>query len=270
MKAQINQREVEYRIEGETGPQQAQVLLADAVDLTAGTAWAAQGYTVAPFLSVDEQRQLQQGLEALVREALSNAGRPVAPDFPVNQYHQIVGDDRDLHLAVIHQTKEYRQERLPVPSALLEARVSELCGRPVRALNPWDGERFFHLRIVRPNRADNNPLHRDVWLPDYRDCLNIYVPVTGSTPDSSLTLVPGSHWWPENRTERTRGGAVYNGVAFTVPAVTAAAEPLEIIRPNPGPDEVLVFSPYLLHGGAVNLNPDETRISLEMRFWSAE
>ena len=38
-------------------------------------------------------------------------------------------------------------------------------------------------------------------------------------------------------------------------------------RPDPNPDEVLVFSPYLIHGGAVNLNEDMTRVSLEMRLW---
>jgi ectoine hydroxylase-related dioxygenase (phytanoyl-CoA dioxygenase family) len=54
-----------------------------------------------------------------------------------------------------------------------------------------------------------------------------------------------------------------------VPGVLGSAEPLDIIRPNPEPSEVLLFSPYLLHGGAVNLNEDETRISLEMRFWGA-
>jgi Phytanoyl-CoA dioxygenase (PhyH) len=270
MKARINEHTVEYRIEGETGAPEPRVMLAQAIDLTAGTPWAAPGYTVAPFLAHDEQLALRRGLENLVREFLAAAGRPVPADFDVSQYHQLVGDDRNLHLAVVDQIKEIRQERLPLPAAVLEARVAELCGRPVQALNPWDGERFFHLRIVRPHRADNNPLHRDVWLPDYRDCVNIYVPVAGSTPDSSLTLVPGSHWWPENRTERTQDGAVYNGVRFTVPAVKGAAEPLNIIRPNPGPEEVLLFSPYLLHGGAVNLNPDATRISLEMRFWPAD
>ncbi|GAA4392272.1 phytanoyl-CoA dioxygenase family protein [Hymenobacter koreensis] len=269
MKAKINERTVEYHIEGETNQADSRVLLAEAIDLTAGTPWAAEGYTVAEFLPPAEQQQLQTGLQVLLREFLAVAGRPVSADFDVSQYHQLIGDDKELHLAVVNQIKEIRQERLPLPAALLEARVSELCGRPVQALNPWDGERFFHLRVVRPNRADNNPLHRDVWLPDYRDCVNIYVPIAGSTADSSLTLVPGSHWWPENRTERTQNGAVYNGVTFTVPAVKGAAEPLNIIRPNPGPDEVLLFSPYLLHGGAVNLNPDATRVSLEMRFWSA-
>lgn len=270
MQVRINQQDFTYNVQGEPGLTDGRVLLAADDDLTAGTAWAAAGYTVANFLPPAEQAALREGLAQLVRQALADAGRPVPADFDVAHYHRVVGDDKALHLAVVNRTKEFRQaEALPLPAALLEQRVSELCGRPVQALNPWDGERFFHLRLIRPGRADNNPLHRDVWLPDYRNCVNIYVPVAGSTAQSSLTLVPGSHHWPENRTLRTAGGAVSNGVTFTVPGVLGSAEPLDIIRPNPAPSEVLLFSPYLLHGGAVNLNEDETRISLEMRFWAA-
>ncbi len=270
MQVNINQQPFTYDVQGEAGRPDGRVLLATDDDLTVATTWAAQGYTVAEFLPAAEQAALREGLARLVRRALVDVGCPVPAGFDVAHYHQVVGDDRDLHLAVVNRTKEYQQAGfLPLPVALLEQRVGELCGRPVQALNPWDGERFFHLRIIRPGRADNNPLHRDVWLPDYHNCLNIYVPVAGSTAQSSLTLVPGSHHWPENRTLRTAGGAVSNGVRFTVPGVLGSAEPLDIIRPNPKPGEVLLFSPYLLHGGAVNLNEDETRISLEMRFWAA-
>jgi hypothetical protein len=270
MQVNINQKPFTYDVQGEAGLTDDCVLLASDDDLTASTTWAAEGYTVADFLPAAEQAALREGLAQLVRQALADAGRPVSADFDVAHYHRVVGDDRALHLAVVNRTKEYQQAAfLPLPATLLEAQVGALCGRPVQALNPWDGERFFHLRLVRPGRADNNPLHRDVWLPDYHNCLNIYVPVAGSTAQSSLTLVPGSHHWPENRTLRTAGGAVSNGVRFTVPGVLGSAEPLDIIRPNPGPGEVLLFSPYLLHGGAVNLNEDETRISLEMRFWPA-
>lgn len=269
MKVNVNQQVVTYQIEGESNPSNDQVLLASSLDLTAGTPWAGAGYIVAPFLAQAEQQQLQTGLADLVREALATAGLPVAPDFPVSCYHDLVGDDQARHLAVVNLTKQYALDRLPVPVALLEARVGQLCGRPVQAYNPFDEARIFHLRIVRPGRTDNNPLHRDVWLPDYDDCVNIYVPVAGSTPESSLTLIPGSHWWPESQTERTLGGAVYNGATYTVPGVKGTAERLQLIRPNPSADEVLLFSPYLLHGGAVNLNQDATRISLEMRFWQA-
>jgi hypothetical protein len=270
MKVNINNKAVEYRIEGDADAPDEQVMLASAIDLSAGTAWAADGYTVADFLAEPELHTLQSGLHGLVREFMRNAGVAVADDFDIGQYHHAVGEANELHLAVINQIKEISQELLPLPARYLEERVSELCGRPVQAFNPWDQGRWFHLRIVRPNRPDNNPMHRDVWLPDYRDCINIYAPLAGSTENSSLTLVPGSHWWPESRVVRTRGGAVYNGVAFTVPAVKESEEPLRIIRPNPGPNEVLLFSPYLLHGGAVNLNPDTTRVSLEMRFWPVE
>ena len=265
----LNGQRVAYQVEGAaSSTADAQVLLAQATDLTARAAWAEAGYAVVPGLPAPIQQMLQAGLAELLREALRAAGCSVAPDFDITHYHHAVGDDPARHLAVIAQTKSYDLSRLPIAPALLEGLVSAACGQPVRAHNPHAREAVFHLRIVRPNRADQNPLHRDAWLPRYHDALNIYLPVAGSTARSSLTLVPGSHHWPENMVERTEGGAIYHGVLYTVPGVLRPVRPLQIIRPNPGPDEVLVFSPYLLHGAAANLNDDATRISLEMRFWA--
>ena len=265
----LNGQRVAYQVEGAaSSTADAQVLLAQATDLTARAAWAEAGYAVVPGLPAPVQQMLQAGLAELLREALRAAGCSVAPDFDITHYHHAVGDDPARHLAVIAQTKSYDLSRLPIAPALLEGLVSAACGQPVRAHNPHAREAVFHLRIVRPNRADQNPLHRDAWLPRYHDALNIYLPVAGSTARSSLTLVPGSHHWPENMVERTEGGAIYHGVLYTVPGVLRPVRPLQIIRPNPGPDEVLVFSPYLLHGAAANLNDDATRISLEMRFWA--
>ncbi len=266
----LNGQAVPYRVEGASGaPNDNQVLLAADHDLTALAPWAAAGYAVLPGLPAPYQTALQAGLADLFRAALRTAGIPVAADFDITRYHHVVGDDPARHLAVIAQTKAYEQSRFPIPLEVLEAHLSAACGQPVRAYNHHADERVFHLRVVRPGRADHNPLHRDVWLPEYRDGLNIYLPVAGSTARSSLTLVPGSHHWPENAVERTLGGAIYHGVPYTVPGVLRPARPLDLIRPNPGPDEVLVFSPYLLHGAAANLNEDATRVSLEMRFWKA-
>jgi hypothetical protein len=266
----LNGQSVAYRVEGaRNAAPDEQVLLAHATDLSARAPWAEVGYAVVPGLAAPVQQQLQEGLAELLRAALRVAGCPVAPDFDITQYHHAVGDDAARHLAVIAQTKAYDLARLPIAATLLEDLVSAACGQPVRAYNPNVPEAVFHLRIVRPQRADHNPLHRDAWLPRYQDALNIYLPVAGSTVRSSLTLVPGSHHWPENAVERTAGGAIYHGVPYTVPGVLRPARPLDIIRPNPGPEEVLVFSPYLLHGAAANLNENETRVSLEMRFWAA-
>ena len=265
----LNGQAVPYRVEGTPGADDKQVLLASGHDLTAQAAWAAEGYAVLPGLPAPSHAELQAGLAQLLREAMRKAGCSVADDFDITQYHRAIGDDTALHLAVIAQTKEFQHRQFPVSLPVLEQYLSVACNQPVSAYNYHIDERVFHLRIVRPGRADHNPLHRDVWLPEYRDGLNIYLPVAGSTDRSSLTLVPGSHHWPENAVERTEGGAIYHGVPYTVPGVLRPARPLNIIRPNPGPDEVLVFSPYLLHGAAANLNEDATRVSLEMRFWKA-
>lgn len=62
-------------------------------------------------------------------------------------------------------------------------------------------------------------------------------------------------------------GARVDDRVFTVPSVVSATRPLTMMRPSPGPNELLVFSPYLIHGGAFNQQKDLTRVSLEMRFW---
>lgn len=268
MKARIQQQQVEYHVEGESQPAETHVLLANDVDLTAGQPWSAAGYTVEPFLSPAENATLRAGLAEKVRAALRQVGHHVPPEWPVEQYHALIGDNQERHLAVVNFTKEYCLNELPVPVAQIEQRVSALCGRAVRVHNPHNGQQAFHLRLARPGSTDNNPLHRDAWLDRLRDGLNLYFPVAGSTAHSSLTLVPGSHRWPESRTERTASGAIYNGTRYSVPALKDSVEPLELVRPNPAADEVLLFSPYLLHGGALNLNADATRISLEMRFWA--
>ena len=237
-------------------------------DLTEATSWAEAGYHVAPWLDKEHDRTFEQGVRRLFQRFLQRVGVTVDRGMNLEHYHRYIRHDDALHLAVVEQAKWLDTGDFPGGARAAERRVSELCGVPVRAVNPHNGERAFHFRIVRPQRPDHNPFHRDVWLPEYHDAINIYVPLAGSNERSSLTLVPGSHRWSEATVERTRGGALVDGVQYNVPAVTASQPPLRPIRPNPACSEVLIFSPYLLHGGAVNLNEDLTRISLEMRFWA--
>lgn len=157
MPIRIQQQEVDYHIEGESQPADDRVLLVTDTDLTAGQPWSVAGYVVAPFLTATENAILREGLAEKVRAALRATGSHVAADWPVEQYHRVVGDDQERHLAVVQHTKEYPLEALPLPVALLEARVSALCGRPVRAHNPHIDRGAFHLRLARPGRTDNNP-----------------------------------------------------------------------------------------------------------------
>lgn len=236
-------------------------------DLTKGTEWHSKGYNINKFLSEDRFNDFMQGTCSIFQSALQNADVPCPLQFDLSQYHLLIDNDYDVHLKVLEHTKLLHIDDFPISIKEVEERVSALCQVTVHAVNPFNSDRVFHYRVVRPQSNDNNPLHRDVWLEEYQDCINLYVPICGSNELSSLTLVPGSHLWSEDTIKRTLAGANVNGVQFNVPAVTETKNPLDIIRPNPGQNEVLIFSPYLLHGGANNLNTDVTRVSLELRLW---
>ncbi|MDF9800913.1 hypothetical protein OKW21_006176 [Catalinimonas alkaloidigena] len=254
-------------IEGKKSFGEAITLLQQGDDLTANTHWKHEGYHIDAFFSRERYASFYEGVHSLFQKFLRNIGIQIHDKAPLSDYHLYIKNKYDLHLAVVDQAKLLQIEEFPVSIQRLEERISELCGIPVQALNPYNGDKVFHFRIIRPQSKDNNPLHRDVWLEEYKDCINIYVPICGSNHFSSLSLVPGSHYWSEAMVEKTIGGAKVNGIQFNVPAVTDSKIPLNIIRPNPGLNQVLIFSPYLLHGGATNLNVNKTRISLEMRFW---
>ena len=64
-----------------------------------------------------------------------------------------------------------------------------------------------------------------------------------------------------------RRGALIDGVRYTVPAVTGVRRGWRMVRPQVRPNELMVFTPYAIHGGGVNRNCDRTRVSLEIRFW---
>lgn len=257
-----------FTIEGATAFGAPEVLLDGDDDLTQTRAWAPDGFSLVPFLSPDEFARLTDGIRTTLRDRVAASGLTVSDDFTLERYHDVVTTD-EAHAAVsargpwCHPVGD-----LAVPVDRISARVSEILGVAVSTAPPHaEFPQHFCYRVVRPRSRDNNPPHRDVWLDRLRHAVNIYVPFAGSTPRSSLPLVRGSHRWKESEIERTTDGARVNGMTFTVPSVVGAAYPLRLERPNPGANEVLVFSPYLIHGGAFNQQTDTTRVSLEMRFW---
>lgn len=266
MKVKINNIEVDFHIEGDRYSGDNTALVHHNDDLTASTNWARQGYIVSHLFQSPQVHQFQARITELIRHILKLCNLTDDLAFPLEYYHHLIKQYHQ-HLSVVDHAKLILSQNFPFNIKLIEKRVSEICQTEVHNLNPHTKERVFHFRIIRPNSNDNNPLHRDVWLEEYHDAINIYVPICGSNEFSSLTLIPGSHLWAENQIVRTEKGAKVNNIQFNVPALLEAKQPIEIIRPNPKSNEILVFSPYLLHGGAINLNENITRISLEMRFW---
>ena len=186
----------------------------------------------------------------------------------LENYHQIVQSD-EVHYTILKKIgKNILSSELEMDVCLLEGLVKKKCKI----------DYFIHsgfvcdIRVIRPykgkeNFLDNNPLHRDTWLKSINNCINVWIPVAGCNQLSNLTLVPGSHLWNEGVVERTKSNAIINQVKYGLPAVTKINKPFKVIRPNLKTNEVLLFSSHLLHGGAINLNTDKTRVSVEIRFW---
>lgn len=265
----IDEQIIEMNVEGDTFFGNEEVLLNNDDDLTEGCSWHNSGYIVKTLLTTELYRKIFEGVTKIIQSIIERETRKSLQNFSLEKYHEFC-DDNALHLKVIGQVqKNMPLENFPINYQLLDKEISEICGKEVTCNHSTkEVSRRFYIRIVRPQKlTDNNPPHRDVWLDRLRDALNIYLPLTGSNSKSSLPLIPESHLWKESDIERTVSGAKVNGVSFTVPCVVGSVHGLKMIRPQVGANEVMVFSPYLIHGGGSNLNADATRVSIEIRFW---
>ncbi len=267
MKVRVGMRSIEHEVSGETFVGRNEVLVRKHDDLTSKRVWGKEGFTLKKFLPIGTFLQFHQGVEELFRKCMQKAGIDVDAKFNIANYHKLVKNNPELHERVVEQTKLLQWYHLPIHISIIEEAISEIVSIPVKTLNPLTGERTFQISVVRPGQPDHQPLHRDAWQENNNDTLNIYVPIAGSNKKSSLVIAPGSHFWPEHRLTRTKNGAEMNGIKFDLPGLIESELPLTLQRPNPGMNHVLVFSPYLIHGGSANQNKNTTRISLEMRFW---
>jgi ectoine hydroxylase-related dioxygenase (phytanoyl-CoA dioxygenase family) len=184
----------------------------------------------------------------------------------IDKYHRLV-QNNEQHINVLSQIgKLIDPSKLGIDIVLLEKEIKKKCGINIE-LSCRD---VSDIRIFRPytgGKMDNNPLHRDTWLPILNNCINVYIPIIGNTRFSSLCIVPGSHLWNTGEVERTVTNAKIEGVQYGLPSVTTIKRKYNILRPKLSHEEVLLFSPNIIHGGAVNLNKDVTRVSIEIRFW---
>jgi hypothetical protein len=266
----IENDNIELKLDGNTFRGQDEVLLYKDVNLLDDVNWNKVGFCVDSFLTNEDNDKLIKGIEEQVKGLIIEAGGKLDNSFAMDKYHNYVNDE--IHLRVAKLIKDgFHVDKFPLNYELVDNRVSEIIGKIVSGEAPHMDAYNYHLRIVRPHKfQDNNPPHRDVWLDRLRNAVNIYVPICGSSQSSSLPLVPGSHLANESVIERTRDGAKLNGTSYTVPCVISYNnESITLLRPEVKMNEVMVFSPYLVHGGAYNFQENITRISLEARFWKS-
>jgi hypothetical protein len=219
--------------------------------------WSDQGYTVAPFLDPDSFARLRACMHRIIYDIAREGEHPVDRALPLEQYHRVIGDDPWMRGLLLRQAQFY-DERITVPLADIVERVSEICGVRLKAKTLQEtAAPLFCLRVVPPDEHSRvSPFHRDVWLDCYLGTISLWVPLAGCNERSSLRVLSGSHFWPDAEVDME---------GFSARGWSRSDEP---IRPNPKPNEALVFTSHLLHGFAQNTS-GETRVSMEMRLCRA-
>lgn len=257
-----------FELEGETAWGSDIILLDQEDDLIKNSNFKDLGYVVDKFISPDLNQQIIEKIRSIVYLRIKEV-KTFDLEFELfhlEDYHKYVNDEE--HIVVVEPFRAWLDASLlPCQIEFIEDRVSEILNTQVSTLVPHYGRKTFAIRIIRPLSKDYNPPHRDPWVDILKGSVNAYIPIAGSSNQSSLPLLPGSHRWKESEIERTVRGARVNGKEYVVPSVVSSTRALDLIRPNPEIGEILVFTPYLIHGGGLNQQEDITRVSLEMRYW---
>lgn len=264
----LEDKKINLEVEGHTCFGDKVILLDKEDDLLKNSSFKDSGYSVDSFLSPDLNQKIRESIRKIVFDRI-NVIKKLSlkfEDFRLEDYHKYLNDQE--HYQVVEPFRAWLDAHyLPIAIELIEERISEILNTKVSTHVPHYERKTFAIRIVRPGSTDFNPPHRDPWLDILKNSVNSYFPIAGSSQDSSLPIVPGSHHWQESEIERTIKGAKINGREYNVPSVISSTRPIKMIRPNPSLDQVLVFTPYLIHGGGANFQSDVTRVSLEMRYW---
>jgi hypothetical protein len=231
-----------------------QVLLNDDINLLKHTSFDINGYEILKMTSFNDLLQ-----KFLLLKIFNITGKHINLELYHNEITEVE------HVKILNSMPYKKEELLEFSNYIIRFMSDEL----KEELKIFNNDIWY--RICRPsviNENDNNTCHRDIYLDFYRNCINIYIPVCGSNENSALQIQPGSHKWNENETSVTKGHTIFKYInkSYSIHTIVASKRPINMIRVNPSLDEVLLFSPYLIHGCASNNNLNITRISLEIRF----
>lgn len=262
MKYTINNRDVHYDI-NQPVIQESHTEFIHSEPIDSSVPWFNNGYISAEVSAdfIEKIRHFSKRyIEGKIFEAIG-----IEVDN-LDYYHKFILETRH-HLKVLSSIgKVINPQLLGIDTIYLKSIIKKMCNIE----NSLDCRNVCDIRIFRPynsSQMDNNPLHRDTWLPVLNNCLNVYIPLFGNNSLSSLSVIPGSHIWDRNCIYRTVENAKIQDIQYGLPAIAAIERDFSVIRPELGENQILIFSSNIIHGGALNLNNDLTRASIEIRFW---
>lgn len=266
-KLTIDNQPFEFEVEGDFFWGKPELLYPLKNNILSNVPWEQHGYACVDALNDFELSRLKKSVKDLIIEAMHRNKIKVDADFELINYHKYATSDQE-HSNVISITRNLQVSDFDFDIDNLVKRFSKILGWPLTSWIEELNKSHVQIRISRPNSLDINPPHRDGYLSYWADIVNVWLPIEGCNNKSSLPVFPGSHLVPEDEILRTESkGATINGNVYYVPCIIETKQGIiNMIRPNPKEGQALLFSPYLIHGAAVNQNKDITRISLELRF----
>lgn len=263
----IDKEPFSFEVEGEFFYGKNEILFNKNESIINGTEWESEGYKILKVFSENDFKNLKKSVVSNIVFAMQKAGISVdKDDFELEEYHKYV-TTKEAHLKVIDYTRNLRIEHFDLDFNSLERLFSDAVNTPIGLFIKKLKRSHIQIRISRPNSLDINPPHRDGYLSYWENILNVWVPIVGCNEKSSLPIISMSHFIPENKILKTKSkGASINGNIYHVPCIIDIKDkPIEMTRPNPKEGEVLMFTPFLIHGAAVNKNVEVTRVALELR-----
>lgn len=267
-KIYIDKSPFEFEVEGDFFWGKNEVLFAKNDAVLKNVTWKNVGYHMVKAFTKLEFIKLKNAVKENICKAIKAQGITVnAEEFQLENYHHYV-TTQEQHLKVITITRNLTVSDLDFDITSLEKRFSKALGVPLTSWVEELQKSHVQIRISRPNSLDINPPHRDGYFSYWNNIINIWVPVAGCTQQTSLPVVAGSHLLPESEVlQTTSKGAKINGVTYHVPCLLESKSgSFFMTRPNPKEGEALLFTPYLIHGAAVNQSCTTTRVALELRF----
>lgn len=241
-------------------------------DITYEQSWYGNGYEVLPLFSMKEHSDLLKGISNSVNQLISSELKRDYKDFHLQDYHNFVISNED-HFKIVSKTRGLLPEDFNFNVMEMISRFNDLFGFEFTNLDKKTGyQSKIIVRINRPFSTDFNPPHKDSYESVDQDGIipqfvNFWIPVCGVTENSSLPIVEKSHLLPESKIERTPDGGVIEGNKYRVRTVKSWDGSNKLQRVNIQDGQLLVFSPHLIHGLAVNEEKNQTRVALEFRLY---
>jgi ectoine hydroxylase-related dioxygenase (phytanoyl-CoA dioxygenase family) len=239
-------------------------------NLLSETQYENNGFFVIRILEDENYVILKNRITSFIQKRIEEITGTKISNFSLDKYHTFIKNDEEHYkIANWEMDVNVLAEFEEIIRSVLSATIRKKLQLKKIIINDKLQE-IIGFRIVRPSKGDENPFHRDSWMKQWENTLNVWIPIAGCNSENSLTVIEDSHFWNDSRICRTKEGVVYNKKKFRVAAAISTDYEVRLQIPNPSYGEALVFSPYLIHGNAKNNINDTTRVSIELRYERAD